>query len=52
MKRMNSNTGFPQEAFMCFMFFMVHCSQYDLGSPSTCSATYARIRFVEIGATW
>ncbi len=25
--------------------------QYDLGSPRTCSATYARIRFVEIGAT-
>ena len=26
--------------------------QYDRGNPSTCSATYARIRFVEIGATW
>ena len=23
-----------------------------LGSPSTCSATYDRIRLVEIGATW
>src|SRR5205085_5360193 len=25
--------------------------QYDLGSPSTCSARYERMRFVEIGAT-
>ena len=26
--------------------------QKDRGKPSTCSATYAKIRFVEIGATW
>jgi hypothetical protein len=26
--------------------------QNDLGRPSTCSATYERIRLVEIGATW
>ena len=25
--------------------------QYDLGSPSTCSAKKLRIKFVEIGAT-
>src|SRR5690242_15589190 len=27
-------------------------SQKDLGSPSTCSATYAKIMFVDTGATW
>jgi hypothetical protein len=26
--------------------------QYDFGSPSTCVATWLRIRLVEIGATW
>src|SRR5579871_1705199 len=26
--------------------------QNERGRPSTCSATYARIRLVEIGATW
>jgi hypothetical protein len=26
--------------------------QNDRGKPSTCSATYAKIRFVDIGATW
>ena len=26
--------------------------QKDLGRPRTCSATWERIRFVEIGATW
>ena len=34
---------------MASMFSTV--SQYDRGNPSTCSATYVRIRFVEIGAT-
>ena len=27
-------------------------AQNDRGRPSTCSATYDRIRLVEIGATW
>jgi hypothetical protein len=27
-------------------------AQNDLGIPSTCVATYDKIRFVEIGATW
>src|SRR5439155_5093375 len=26
--------------------------QNDRGSPSRCSATYEKMRFVEIGATW
>ena len=26
--------------------------QNDLGRPSTCSATYEKIRLVEMGATW
>jgi hypothetical protein len=26
--------------------------QKDLGSPSRCSATYEKMRLVEIGATW
>src|SRR5690606_35657446 len=29
-----------------------HSHQNERGRPSTCSATYARIRLVEIGATW
>ena len=28
-----------------------HGAQYERGSPSTCSARYERIKFVEIGAT-
>ena len=27
-------------------------NQNDRGNPSTCSATYDRIKLVEIGATW
>ena len=31
-------------------FWRVH--QNERGNPSTCSATYERMRLVEIGATW